>query len=158
MISKNLRDNTLNFLSKKFKSELAIRIEESIFKFSNIYAEDNNTPFLLEQIYESKSDDFNRLLSNKNLEFIIKNIKEKKIDPNKIAFMKPSELDFEKYGEILKKQQQLDKKNEPKGSSAHTCEKCNKSNVSISELQTRSGDEPATVFLTCLECNHVVTL
>lgn len=35
-----------------------------------------------------------------------------------------------------------------------TCGKCKKNNVSYSEMQTRSADEPMTTFAYCLECGH----
>lgn len=158
MISKNIRNEILNFLSKKFKPELAILIEKSIYTFSNKYADENNTPFLIEQIYQSKSDELKCLLTNKNLEFLTKKIKEKEIDPLNIAFLKPKDIDFEKYGDIFKKKETLEKQSQPKGSDVYECEKCKKRNCSIREQQTRSGDEPATVYITCLECKHVTML
>ena len=36
--------------------------------------------------------------------------------------------------------------------------KCKKRKCSITEKQVRSADEPATQFITCLECGHVFTL
>lgn len=35
-----------------------------------------------------------------------------------------------------------------------TCSKCKKNNVSYSEMQTRSADEPMTTFAYCMECGH----
>lgn len=35
-----------------------------------------------------------------------------------------------------------------------TCSKCKKRDCSYFELQTRSADEPMTVFVTCLTCGH----
>lgn len=35
-----------------------------------------------------------------------------------------------------------------------TCAKCKKNNVSYSEMQTRSADEPMTTFAYCMECGH----
>nr|QFG74358.1 MAG: transcription factor S-II [Megaviridae environmental sample] len=158
MIDKNLRDNTLKNLSKKFKPEIAIKIEESIYKFSSKYADDNNTPFLIEQIYQSKSDEIDSILVNKNLEYVTKSFKNKDIDPYDIAFMKLQDLDFEKFHKIKEKKDNIDKHKKPKGSSIYTCPKCKKKNSSISEQQTRSADEPTTIYVTCLECNHVRTL
>ena len=33
-----------------------------------------------------------------------------------------------------------------------TCRKCKSKKCSYYELQTRSADEPSTIFVTCLEC------
>ena len=46
------------------------------------------------------------------------------------------------------------KKNNKVGSSAFTCTKCKKSKCSVSQKQTRAGDEPPTTFVSCLECGH----
>ena len=56
----------------------------------------------------------------------------------------------------IKKKQQIKeaKSNSKKGTAAFPCPKCKKSNSKITERQMRSGDEPPTIFVTCLECNH----
>jgi DNA-directed RNA polymerase subunit M/transcription elongation factor TFIIS len=33
-----------------------------------------------------------------------------------------------------------------------TCKKCRSKKCTYYELQTRSADEPATIFITCLDC------
>ena len=33
-----------------------------------------------------------------------------------------------------------------------TCKKCRSKRCTYYELQTRSADEPATIFITCLDC------
>ena len=38
-------------------SDISKIIEQSVYKFSEEYAEYNNTPFLLEQIYTSKAEE-----------------------------------------------------------------------------------------------------
>jgi DNA-directed RNA polymerase subunit M/transcription elongation factor TFIIS len=38
------------------------------------------------------------------------------------------------------------------------CEKCSSFKTRYTELQTRSADEPMTVFAMCLECDHHWTL
>ena len=34
----------------------------------------------------------------------------------------------------------------------YTCKKCKSDRCSYYEMQTRSADEPATIFVTCLDC------
>ncbi len=34
------------------------------------------------------------------------------------------------------------------------CKKCKKARVKYYELQTRSSDEPMSIFVTCLNCGH----
>ena len=83
MINKLKRNNVLKELLKKFGTECAADIENSIYLFSQKYADDNKTPFFLENIYDTKSEEILCILSNKNLMYIIKAIKDNKIDPKK---------------------------------------------------------------------------
>eukprot|EP00477_Mikrocytos_mackini_P001350 GAHX01001448.1.p1 GENE.GAHX01001448.1~~GAHX01001448.1.p1 ORF type:complete len:170 (+),score=28.98 GAHX01001448.1:35-511(+) len=41
-----------------------------------------------------------------------------------------------------------------KGSTAFKCGKCKKSNTKHYQMQTRSADEPMTIFITCIECGN----
>ena len=38
-----------------------------------------------------------------------------------------------------------------------SCSKCKKSRCQVAQKQTRSGDEPPTIFVTCLECGFCFT-
>ena len=159
MIDKEKRNNIFKELSKKFRNEIAKDIEQSIYIFSQKYADDNGTPFLLENIYDSKADEILSILNDKNLMFIIQAIKKEDIDPKKIAFMKPSELNPGKFKEIIKRKEVEEMRLKEKGStSTFECKKCKKNKTSVVEKQVRSGDEPATLFITCLECGHVFTM
>ena len=124
------------------------KIEEGINNFTNEYLEINNTPiFLFDEIYENKA---NELINIFNVSKKI--LDDKKILPEKIAFMKNEELFPEKYEEIFKKKEIHNLTNETKGSTAFECKKCHERNVEITQKQTRSGDEPPTTFITCLNC------
>tara|TARA_B100001248_G_C27313758_1_gene423313 strand:- start:583 stop:1038 length:456 start_codon:yes stop_codon:yes gene_type:complete len=150
MINKTLRDKIFQEISKSLGNSIAKSVEEGIFNFSNSYAENNGTPFLLEQIYETKAEEIVKILQGKSLQFIINSLKEKKIDPKKIAYMRKSEL-----VPSLEKTNDVDTK---KGSDLFECEKCKKRNVLITEKQTRAADEPATQYIECLECGHNWTI
>ena len=159
MINKDKRHKVFQELSKKFGNDNAKDIEQSIYIFSQKYADDNNTPFLLENIYDSKSDEIMCILDNKNLMYIIQAIKKGNIDPKKLAFLKPAELNPSKFKDIIKKKEVEEMRLKEKGStSTFECKKCKKSKCSVVEKQVRSGDEPATLFITCLECGHVFTM
>jgi DNA-directed RNA polymerase subunit M/transcription elongation factor TFIIS len=149
----NNKADTLKTLQKNFKKDISEIIEASISKYSKEYAELNNTPYLLEQIYETKSSEIIALISKSK--YLINAIKDSSIDPEKIAFMSPEELDPEKYESIIKKRQ-LKEYNCTKtvGTDIFKCSKCGKSNSKIEQKQTRSADEPPTTFVNCLECNN----
>ena len=75
MINKDLRDSMFKEISKKLGNDIGEIVEKSIFDFSDQYAESNGTPFLLQQIYESKAEEIICILNGKNLEYIITSIK-----------------------------------------------------------------------------------
>jgi DNA-directed RNA polymerase subunit M/transcription elongation factor TFIIS len=142
-------------LNKLFKEEISKKIELGIYIFSEEYAILNDTLYLLDSIYNTKSEEILSLLNNKNLKHLIKILQNKTIDPEKLAYMKPEELNPDKYEQIIKKRELEEyKKNNGASSDAFTCSKCKKSRCKIEQKQTRAGDEPPTTFVTCLECNH----
>ena len=158
MIDKKLRDKVFTQFNKLFDNIIATQIEKSIFNFSVDYAENNNTPFLLENIYTSKSDEIHCMVKDNNLRNAIQAIKDKKLDPSKIATIKPSEINMvlsnKQYVDIIKKREVDMMLNEKKGTTAFECKKCKKRNASVMEKQILCADEPATQFITCLECGH----
>jgi transcription elongation factor S-II len=146
------REETIKNLKKYFDTKIAKKIETSIFKFSNEYAEMNEVIYLLDTIYQDKMNEIMTYLSNdKNL---IKLIKDNKLDPTQIAFMKAEELNPQKYETIKKKKELEDSKKQKVGTNMYKCKKCGKSNSITYLRQTRSGDEPPTLFVECLECGH----
>jgi DNA-directed RNA polymerase subunit M/transcription elongation factor TFIIS len=161
MINEKIRKKIIDKFFNIFGFNLAEQIEKSIYMFSEDYAENNNTPFLLENIYISKADELFCLLNN-NLKNAIIAFKNNKLDATRIAFLKPSDLSLtlsnSLYVDIIKKRELNMMLNEKKGSVAFECKKCKKRKCSITEKQVRSADEPATQFINCLECGYTFTI
>jgi DNA-directed RNA polymerase subunit M/transcription elongation factor TFIIS len=155
-VNKENRNQFIEKLKKIVSDSIANDIENGVNNFSKEYATTNDTPFLIDMIYETKVEDILSQLQNKESDYLVKSLKSGKIDGKKIAFMKPEELDPDKYDSIIKKQQMAEyKKNNTVGSSIFTCSKCKKSKCEVTTKQTRAGDEPPTTFVNCLECGHV---
>jgi DNA-directed RNA polymerase subunit M/transcription elongation factor TFIIS len=128
-------------------------IESGIYNFSQEYVKNNNIEFLLQSIYDSKLNEILELL--KHSDYIIKAITNKKIKASELAFLKPDELVPDKYEDHKKnKELQEFKKNNKSCSTTYTCTKCKKSRTNVTTKQTRSGDEPPTTFVSCLECGY----
>jgi len=146
---KKLMDLFVNY------DEIAKNIEQSIFNFAKEYTEDNETPFLIESVYSDKFNEIYSLLDNKKSVFLIEALKKKKIYPLKIATMRPEELNPDKYEKILKRKEEEDKnkKNEAT-SSSYKCPKCKERKSTIIQKQTRSADEPPTLYIECKSCGH----
>ena len=157
---KEVIEQLIDVLGKKDakSKKIAIDIEESICMFSKEYAETNDAMVIINDIYNNKKDELIALLNNPESDYLRKLLKSDdcKFDIKKIAFMGPEILNPEKYETVMNKKKMDDyKKNNVKGTDAFTCSKCKKSNCKVSTKQTRSGDEPPTTIITCLECNNV---
>ena len=74
-VDKQLRTKTKEIFTKLLNTNYSNKIEESIFNFSVDYATVNETPYLIEQIYETKVDDIIKLLHNKENDYFLKAIK-----------------------------------------------------------------------------------
>jgi len=154
-LNKKIRIKCYKNILKHIEKKYAIKIEASIYKFSKKYATDNNTPFLVESIYESKYNDIISLFIKKK-ELLKKALYNKKIKPREIAFFKPEELLPDAFENLLKKIN--DKNNIQQGTTLYVCSKCKQKNSKVETKQMRAADEPPTVIVTCLECGNVEIL
>lgn len=100
--------------------------------------------------------------------FVIRNalslkykIYEKNINPMNAAFASPCEVEPTKWATLVELQRQ---RNEARGCKAEAtttqfkCRKCKGRNCTYYELQTRSADEPTTIFVTCIDCGSRWTM
>lgn len=139
-------------------SKTSKQIEESIFIWTKEYLESNMAPeFMMENFYLDKLSDILKNLDKKHNSYLLKAIKDKSIDINKIAFLKPEEIFPEKFDDLTKKRKinQAIKDNKAT-TDAFKCPECKARKSKVEQKQTRSGDEPMTTFVTCLECGHVL--
>lgn len=150
------RQNNIIKLSKLLKKKIAKQIEKSIFSFAKAYTDNVEMVFLLDSIYADKFTEIYNLLVNKKSQFLINALELKKIDPSKIAYMKPDEMNPDKYEKIIQKKEleDLKKKNTPT-SNTYTCSKCGEKKAWVTQKQTRSADEPATIYIECTVCGNV---
>jgi transcription elongation factor S-II len=150
-----VRDEMKNRYGKILPANSIEQIENSIHNFSIDYASVNETPYLLEQIYDTKGDEILKLIKDTENDYFFNAIKNKKIDLQQIAFLKPDELNPEKYDRIIKKKQLEEyKKNNQATSNVFQCKKCKNKKCQVTQRQTRAADEPATTFVTCMECGY----
>lgn len=82
------------------------------------------------------------------------------ISPDKLAVMTADEMASDDLKELRAKftKEAIDDhqmaRREGAKTSLLTCRRCKKNNIVYSEMQTRSADEPMTVFAFCQECGH----
>lgn len=150
----------VDYISKMSKHTTKInakKIITSMIDYSINYAEMNQIPFLFEDIFKTKFDEIYDLFQKSN--YLKDSIKNKTIKPENICDMQPEDLDPETYTNIIKKKELIELKKKNNGTTdAYTCKKCKNNKCSVTERQTRAGDEPATVFITCVECGYTFTI
>lgn len=146
----------LNIMIHDYES--SITIEAGIFEYAMLYSIINNIALLLiDAIYHEKYNSIVSFLKKYNITSIDE-IK-KHINNNKLqtlAFMKPHELYPEIYENLIRKQKLKDeKKKNIATTDLYQCYKCGERKCQVTEMQTRSCDEPSTKFVVCLVCNNV---
>ena len=144
--STNLEKAVFNFAIKESKNRKIVR------KWDNKY---------FVQIYTNR---FRSIYNNINPKFdtynktLLRNLKKKKLKPQKLAFMTHQEMNPKIWKELVDAKIKRDKNLTEIDMSAATdefkCYKCHKRQCTYYQLQTRSADEPMTTFITCLNCGN----
>ena len=87
---------------------------------------------------------------------LILRLQEGEFPPHRIPFMSSRELYPEHWQELadeqLKRETTMLEGNQEEGSDMFKCRRCGKSKTRYWEMQTRSADEPMTIFIRCLNC------
>lgn len=85
---------------------------------------------------------------------LLERLKDGEFKPHKVAFMTAREMYPENWQELddalMKRENAMDIQEE--GTDLFTCGRCGKSKTRHYEMQTRSADEPMTIFIRCLNC------
>ena len=154
------RENISKFFSEYFKDEVLGRnVETGIYNYTiqeanvlQIIKKWKNKQFC--NIYAGR---FRSLLYNfnKNPAFK-KQVEEKTICPQSLSNMTHQEMDPAFWSDRIEKKMKRDHSrlstNIEASTDLFTCKKCRSKKCTYYELQTRSADEPATIFITCLDC------
>ena len=92
-------------------------------------------------------------LKNKDL---IDMLNTSKIKPHEIAFMTHQEMRPDIWKELIELKQKKDmlkfENNMEASTDTFTCRKCKSKKCTYYMLQTRSSDEPMSVFISCIDC------
>jgi DNA-directed RNA polymerase subunit M/transcription elongation factor TFIIS len=156
--------NSINRISTQLKlikhipSHISEKIELSILESTLIKVETKNYDYeMIKSIYDQKLryiinnlDENNKRINNKTLK---KSLLKNKIDPYFIAFLSPSQINPASWKNELDKEQMINEaRNNIKTTDLYQCYKCKGRRCTTSQRQTRSADEPMTIFVTCLDC------
>ena len=134
----NLEKGIFNYAIKEANSKKIIKKWDNIF-FAQLYIDRLRTIYI-----NLKNPDFQEL------------VKIDEIAPQTIAFMTHQEMNPDRWKELIKNKMVRDASkyvtNIAASTDMYTCKKCRSKKCTYYELQTRSADEPATIFVTCLDC------
>jgi DNA-directed RNA polymerase subunit M/transcription elongation factor TFIIS len=138
-------------------------IEKSIFEFALIHTFMNNfLPKFVISVYEDKINDIiknidgDKKINNNTLKqaIIVGDIK-----PELVAFLSPQQMHPERWATTLNiKKYREDKENNIATTDLYKCRKCGERKSKISQMQTRSADEPVSTFVTCLVCYNTFVI
>lgn len=150
------RNSAVHKLNKiLFNVQNATTIEEGIFEFSLLQIIQNDFDMsMISCIYNHKLDD---IIFNLETSDLKTQIKDGLIKLEYISFMSPSELNPANWKIIKDKLEFSDKtQNDMATTDQYKCKKCGEKKSQLTSAQTRSADEPATKFITCMVCYHTV--
>ena len=139
--------------------KVATNLEKGVFNyairectFKKLVKKWENPSFV--QIY---IDRLRMIYSNIDSPTIIDGLCSGDLLPQGVAFMTHQEIQPEKWNPLIDKKTKRDasKCDKKIGASTamFTCSRCQSKNCTYYEMQTRSADEPATIFITCLNCD-----
>jgi transcription elongation factor S-II len=87
---------------------------------------------------------------------LLESVKSKEIASQNIAFMTHQEFQPDHWKDLIDRKIKRDASKYTDNIQASTdmfsCKKCRSKRCTYYEMQTRSADEPATIFITCLDC------
>jgi len=152
---KNIQNKFEDLLDDETKS---VNLEKGIYNYA-IKESNNNkiikkwdNPYFVQLYLDRLKSIFVNLKNDK----LINKVKNDEITPQTLAFMTHQEMNEDRWKELLDKKMKRDANkytnNIQASTDMFTCRKCKSKRCTYYELQTRSADEPATIFVTCLDC------
>ena len=154
------RVNVRKQINKKLQNEKAsLNLEKGIFNYT-LKEADNR------RIVKKWDNKFFVQIYLNHLKSILCNLNDKWIDAinngeiqsHKLAFMTHQELDYDRWSEMIEAKSKRDKNKFETTLAAstdtYTCRKCKNNKCTYYQMQTRSADEPMTVYITCICCGN----
>jgi transcription elongation factor S-II len=152
----NIRSKLYDIIGEEYKS---INLEKGIYNYAikeanqhKIIKKWNNKKFT--QLYIDRLRTiFINLNNNPKL---LEQIKNNEVKAQTVASMTHQEMNPEHWRVLIEQKIKRDvskfTNNIEASTDMFTCKKCRSKKCTYYELQTRSADEPATIFVTCLDC------
>lgn len=140
-----------------FEDKTALNMERAIFNWTikestakKIIKKWENPAFVILYIERART-----VFMNFSRE-IAEQIENGELTPQKYVYMTHQEMNMGRWSALIEQKKKRDEskyaKNIEASTDMFTCKKCRSKKCTYYELQTRSADEPATIFVTCLDC------
>jgi len=137
---------------------VSINIEKGVYNYAikeatqrKIVKKWENRQFV--QLYK---DRLRSVFLNMQSSDLAKQIVSGEISPQTVAFMTHQEMQPDHWTQLIQRKIKRDESKYTDTTQASTdmftCKKCRSKRCTYYEMQTRSADEPATIFITCLDC------
>jgi DNA-directed RNA polymerase subunit M/transcription elongation factor TFIIS len=154
----------LSFLETRFSTDDIRSLEKSIFESSYQFAQRQyiarnwkSTGFceVYRQMVRSVISNIHPESPVQNTR-LLKRVEEGEFKLDTIPFMSAYEMYPERWfslkDKLLQREQKILEGNKSRATDQFKCRRCQKKECTYYELQTRSADEPMTIFITCLNC------
>ena len=156
--------SSFKFIEDKFSKNDIRSLEQNIYEAAYNYAQKNyvarswKSPVFIEiyrQIVRSVMSNIHPDSPVKNPRLLTR-VLEGEFKLSEIPLMTSYDMFPEKWFELkdklLQREQKILEGNKSRATDQFKCRRCNKRECTYYELQTRSADEPMTIFITCLNC------
>jgi len=154
---KNICKKLSSFFSENMKH--ATNLEKGIYNWALKEASNRkvikkwDNQFFIQIYLDHLRSIFVNLRNDKLTQMVING----EIKAHELAFMTHHEMRPEKWEDLIKAKSIRDKskfeQNIEASTDTFTCRKCRSKKCTYYQMQTRSADEPMTVFVTCLDCS-----
>ena len=154
----------LSFLGADFSADDIRSLEKAIFEATcqNAQKQYITRNWKVPPFVEAYRQTMRAVFSNIHPDSPVKNVrlllrvKEGEFPLNAIPFMSAYEMYPEHWfalkDKLLQREQKILEGNKSRATDQFQCRRCKKQECTYYELQTRSADEPMTIFITCLNC------
>ena len=159
------RKEALFTIAKYVSFSIAIQIENGIFEYSLILISNEKPDSIefIENVYRSKTLDIcfnidvnNEKINNKTLKPWIL---DGGLDPHFVAFILPHQMHPARWTKELERRRIVEMAdNNKKVTDIYKCRKCGDRKSTTTQMQTRSADEPMTIFVTCVTCYNTFSI
>lgn len=153
----NIRNKLFERIGEQ-NEKISINLEKAIFNYAIKEATQKKIIKKWENPYFKQLyiDRLRTIINNLKNPDILQQLKSEEIKPQTLAFMTHQEMNPQRWSILLQQKIKRDASkfdiNIEASTDMFTCKKCKSKKCTYYELQTRSADEPATIFVTCLDC------